>query len=212
MDSLFNVVESKLHEDPSHLASYRKLLDTYLLYDRQYVEQTSVDPTTQLAKAYATRRMGHCCQAIEELEDASRYYRQSRDLFASCLEADPNVIDLYSLWLNAHTQIVYVDLARGDMRSANKEYRTAIRAIQESKIAQNFDYHKSLMLELKSLAELGIELKLYADAMQASERFAISANVLRDRTPQDPILAQHASDAELYRKILSSLLHPQESP
>lgn len=211
LDSLFSVVESQLNEDPSRLASYRKLLDTFLVYDRLYVEQASIDPATQLAKAYAARRMGHCCQAIKELEDSCEYYRQSRDLFASCLRADPNVIDLYSLWLNAHTQIVYVEIARGNLRSAENEYRSALRVLQESKLVRDFEYHESLMLELKSLAQLGIELKLYAEAMQVVERFALSARILRERSPQDPELAQDALDAELYLKLLTSLLHQQES-
>ena len=211
LDSLFRVVESQLQEDSSHLASYRTLLDTFLAYDRLFVEQPSIDPATRLAKAYAARRMGHCYQAIGELEDSGEYYRQSRDLFASCVQADPKVIDLYSLWLNAHTQIVYVEIARGDLRSAKNEYRTALGVLQESKLVQDFDYHKSQMLELKSLAQLGIELKLYAEAMQVAERFALSANILADQSPQDSELAQDGEDAELYLKVLSSLLHQQKS-
>jgi tetratricopeptide (TPR) repeat protein len=211
LNSLFNVVESKLQEDPSHLASYRKLLDTFLVYDRQYVEQASIDPATRLAKAYAARRMGHCCQAIGELEDSSKYYRQSRDLFASCLQADPNVIELYSLWLNTHTQIAYVEFARGDFGSAQNEYRAALRVLQESRLVPNYEYHGSLLPELESLAQLGIELKLYAEAMQVAERFALSARLLMDQSPHDSELAQDLADAEICLKLLSSLLRQQEN-
>lgn len=211
LDSLFRVVESQLQEDSSHLASFRGLLDTFLLYDRLYVEKASDDPATRIAKAYAAKRMGHCCQVIGRLDDSCEYYRQARDLFASCLQADPNVIELYSLWLNAHTQIAYVELARGDIGSARKEYRTALRAIQESNIVPDFEYHHALLPEFKSLAQLGIELQLYAEAMPVAERFAVSAKIMTDRFPQDSELAQDAVDAELCLKILSSLLHQQES-
>ena len=209
LDSLFSVVESQLQEDASQLESYRKLLDTFLVYDRLSVEQASIRPATRLAKAYAARRIGHCYQAIGELENSREYYRQSRDLFASCLQADPNVVELYSLWLNAHTQIAYVDLARGDVRSAISEYRAALRVLQESTIVPDFEYHNSLLPELKLLAQLGIELKLYADALQVAERFAFSAKILTDRSPQDPEFAQDVVDAELYLNILSSLLQQQ---
>ncbi|KAA5546173.1 hypothetical protein FYK55_04565 [Roseiconus nitratireducens] len=210
LDSLFRVVESQLQEDASNLASHRELLDTFQAYDRLYVQQPSVDPATQLAKAYAARRLGHGCQALGELEDAGEYYRQSRDLFAACLQADPHAIDLYSLWLNAHTQIIYVELTRGDLDAAKHEYHIAVGALQQPALTQDFDYHKSMMLELKALAELGIELKLYAEAMQVAERFAFSAKVLTDRSPNDAALAQDAEDAQLYLRILSSLLRQQE--
>ncbi len=211
LDSLFSVIESQLQEDSSHLAAYQKLLDTFLVYDRLYVEQASIDPATRLAKAYAARRMGHCCQVIGDLEESCKYYRQSRDLFASCLQADPKVVELYSLGLNTHTQIAYVEFASGDVRSAEAEYRAALRVLQESKLAPDFEYHSLLLPELESLAQIGIELKLYAEAMQVAERFAISARVLKERSPQDPDLAQDVVDAELCLNILSSLLHQQEN-
>lgn len=210
LDALFGVVETQLKEDPGHLAAYEKLLDTFLRYDRLYVEQPGTESATQLAKAYAARRMGHVCQAGGSLEDSCRYYRQSRDLFASCMRADPNVTDLFALWLNAHTQIIYVEMACGKGRSAETEYVAALRGLQESTLVQDFDYHKSMMLELKSLAQLGIEIKLYEEAAQVAKRFADSARVLADRSPSDSELAQDVADAELYLQVLSSLLHPKE--
>ena len=79
----------------------------------------------------------------------------------SCLRADPNDIELYSLWLNAHTQIAYVEYARGDILSAKGEYRTALRVLQQSSLVPDFEYHNSLLPELKSLAQLGIEIRSF---------------------------------------------------
>ncbi|QDV41266.1 hypothetical protein Enr13x_11040 [Stieleria neptunia] len=209
LDSLFRVIESQLQEDSSHLASYRKLLDTFLVYDRQYVAQASVNPATRLAKAYAAKRIGHCYQAIGELEGACEYYRQSRDLFGACLQADPKLVELYSLWLNAHAQIAYVEFARGNVRSAESEFRTALHVLQESTLVPDFEYHNSLFPELKLLAQLGLELKLYAESLQVAERLALSAKKLTDRSPQDAELARDAVDAERYLNLVSSLLAQQ---
>ncbi len=211
LDSLFNVVESQLQEDSSRVESYRDLLDTFLLYDRQYLEEAGVDPTARLAKAYAAKRMGHCCQAVGNMDDACEYYRKARELFASCLQADPDVIELYALWLNTHTQIAYVEFIRGNVSAAKNEYRTALRALQESKIIPSFEYHHAMLPELKVLAQLGIELKLYAEAMQVAQRYALATEVVTDEFPEDAELAQDAADAELCLKVLSSLLNQQES-
>lgn len=209
LDSLFRVVESQLKEDPSRVTAYKKLLDTFLAYDRQFVEEANIHPDTQLARAYAARRMGRCSQMVGQLEESYEHYCQSRDLFAARLQADPNVVELYSLLLNTHTQIVDVQLARGEFGSAEKEYRAALRLLRESTLVPDFEYHSAILPELKSLAQLGIELRLFADAMEAADRFAFSANVVLERAPDDVDLMQEAEDANQLLSTLSTLLKQQ---
>lgn len=211
LESLFDAVESHLQEDASQLESHQELLNTFLMYDRMYVERVGTDPATRLAKAYAAQRMGHCYQIMGRLEDSSESYRTSRDLFAACMQDDPRVVELYCLWLSAHTQIAYVELASGNLHSARNEYRAALRGLQESKLVSGFEYHNSLLPELKALAQLGIELKLYAEAMEIAERYSHSARILADRSPNDPDFTQELADSELCLRILSSALSQHES-
>ena len=209
LDSLFGTLESELKQDARYLESYQKLLDTFLIFDRRYVENASADPASMLARAYAARRMGHCSQIIGNLGDAIGYYRQSRDLFGICMKADPDVIDLFAHWLSIQGQVVYIELQRGNAHVAQDEYRAALHALQQSSHEKDDDYHRSLQLELKSLVQLGVQLRLYAEALDVAERFALSSRVLADKS-HEPELDRDLNEANRYLETLSAVLSQQD--
>lgn len=212
LDALFTAVESELNKDPNRLPTYQKLLDTFLIFDRDYVKRPGVDPITRLAKAYAARRMGDCSQVSGRFDESVVYYRQSREHFQNCLLADPTAVELYALWLNTFSRVIHAELSRGASSNAQKEYRAALRSIKDSLFPNDFEYNRAVLPELRSLAQLGIELKLYAEAMDVAHLYSKSSHMLTKQLPNNTDFQQDAADADLCLNVLDSLLRGQGNP
>jgi hypothetical protein len=202
LDELFNIVEQRLGEEGAETESYRDLMHVYRAYDGQFVALNNNNPDTQLAKAYAAKRMGHCTFALGELETARGHYRQAAMLFESLWRESDGILGLYSQWIRAQIQLVVIGMEEANLPAACRDYLGTLQIIEATKIAPNLESSRWLVPRYQALAVLGAELKLYSEAKVFAERFAVGAKMLANRYPSD---AGSSADVDNANELLEKL-------
>ena len=203
LDEVFQKLEERVGNDPNELSSFRELIEVFYLYDKRFIEQNQGSELAAVESAYAARRLGLCALLTRDLPLSKIHYREAQRHFEQMVDEDPSSLLSLNELIDTHTTLAMLEQGTGDLEHSKREFYTAVKLTSRMSSTGTAEADGMLAPMFQTLANLGVTLKLYDDALYLAYQFEQSAKSALQSSPTDPVRIEKVSDAVRFHKYLN---------